>query len=114
MLRRTYRLQKEQDIKAVLRSGRTIRTARVRVHVLPTTRPQSRVACVVGARVSRSAVTRHRYQRWLRHIARSFIQSGRLRSSYDMVWYALPSLVQCLKYQELEQELMLELDRKKL
>lgn len=114
MLARSYRLQREKDIRTVVRSGQAVHTPHVRLHFLRTARPHSRIACVVGTRVSRSAVVRHRVQRQLRAMAHRLQKMGVLRHTYDMVWYALPGLLTAQSAHEVEQALQLALAREQL
>ncbi len=73
----------------VVRRGRRLRTPYLVMYVLRSTAGSSRVACVVGKKVHRTAVVRHRIQRQMREIAQQTIPS--LSRSHDMVWVALPS-----------------------
>jgi ribonuclease P protein component len=91
MLPRRRRLHRQEDIIRVVRTGQKIITPYVIIHYLPADKA-SRIACVVGKKVSLSAVARHRYQRWLREIVKAAIPSSDSRA-YDMVWVGRPTLV---------------------
>ncbi|MBI3256097.1 MAG: ribonuclease P protein component [Candidatus Andersenbacteria bacterium] len=76
MLSGKHRLRKSADILAVLRTGRKFRLKGLKVCIKPSPQqPVSRAACVVGKTVSPLSVRRHRYQRWLRVLAREIITS---------------------------------------
>lgn len=95
MLPRRSRLHRQDDIIRVVRTGQKIITPYVIIHYLPAS-AGSRIACVVGKKVSPSAVARHRYQRWLREIVKS-ITPSLPNKAYDMVWVGRPSLAQADK-----------------
>lgn len=106
MLGASGRLRSSKEIKEVVRYGRRIQTPFVRIHYLPKPgQAASRVACVVGIRVHRSAVSRHRYQRWLRHYARDLLASYSGVIAYDIVLVGLPALAQVTRSQELRSSL---------
>ena len=58
----------------------------LRICVLSNKRGFTRVALVVGKRVSAKAVVRHKLQRWLREVAREKIAGDLANQSLDMVW----------------------------
>lgn len=60
------------------------------MHPSPTA--HTRIACVVGKSVHRSAVRRHKYQRWLREVARQTLATQSPNTAYDMVWIARPGM----------------------
>lgn len=70
----------------------------------PSPTPFTRVACVVGTSVHRSAVRRHRYQRWLRELSRNLLRERPLPVPYDMVWVAQPSIIQADSLAKLYQD----------
>jgi len=93
MLGASQRLRSSREIREVVHYGRRIQTPFVRVHFLrKPNQLSSRVACVVGTRVHRSAVVRHRYQRWLRQYAREFLAQQQGAVSYDIVFVAVPAM----------------------
>src|SRR5688572_22832936 len=94
MQRRHSRLRQSQEITAILRRGRRLTTPWVRIYWRPGQQNNSRLACIVGTRVSRSAVARHRYQRWLREIAQA-AAARHFPIPSDMVWVATPQIVHC-------------------
>jgi ribonuclease P protein component len=97
------RLRRSDDIVTVVRQGYVVQTPYVRVFALPKLTTPSRVACVVGRKVSPQAVIRHRYQRWLRTYARTLLAS--LRAGADIVLVGLPALTSVTSLAELEQSL---------
>jgi ribonuclease P protein component len=92
MLPRSARLRRSREIQRVVHEGRVFVTTYLKVYRAPSLAPDTRVACVVGKTVHRSAVARHRYQRWLRALARELLSETVLASPYDMVWVARPSI----------------------
>lgn len=93
------RLRRNDDVLAVLRRGKRYRTPHALIHVLPS--DEMRVTCVVGKKVSPSAVTRHRIQRQLREIAREVLPS--IPHTYDVVILAIPPILRVESYEELRQ-----------
>lgn len=91
MLSQKHRLRRNADILAVLRTGKQVRLKGLKVFLkqVPPAQP-SRVACVVGKSVSSLATQRHRYQRWLRVLAREYV-TGR-PNGVDVVLVALPEI----------------------
>jgi ribonuclease P protein component len=87
----TQRLRQSAAIERVVKTGALMRTPYVLLYRSPAPgQPTSRVACIVSKRVSKSAVVRHRYQRWLRQYARHVVaQKGPV---FDIVLVARPSL----------------------
>jgi ribonuclease P protein component len=100
MLPRPLRLTRQEDILRVLRTGRVVKNPYLRLHfqVLPE-QPFPRFACVVGKKVHRHAVKRHRYQRWLRHLVR---QHAPTSFTGDAILIGLPPLATVKTYQGLE------------
>ncbi len=92
VLSRSSRLTREQDIVSVIRRGRHIRAVGVDMYISPRTAAPTRIACVVGMRVHAQAVQRHRYQRWLRVLAREVTVPSPGGRWYDMVWVAQPAI----------------------
>lgn len=102
MLAKQARLRTNREISEVVRRGRRLTSPYVRLYAVR--RPAgkvSRVACVVGKRVSASAVVRHRYQRWLRVLARDWVQGRASGTAYDMVWVAQPAMANVKQLAEL-------------
>jgi ribonuclease P protein component len=94
MLPRNQRLTRQADIVAVLRGGKRYRSEAVQVYVKSS--QDSRLACVVGKKVSPLATVRHRYQRWLRVIGREIVAQS---PQADIVVVAQPAIK---KYQDLK------------
>lgn len=91
MVSRLHRLRKRADVLRTIRHGRRLKTPDVLFYIYRRGEGQApRVACIVGKKVSKSAVRRHTRQRWLREIARELVTTA--SPKYDMVLLALPSL----------------------
>ncbi|MEX1112262.1 MAG: ribonuclease P protein component [Candidatus Andersenbacteria bacterium] len=94
------RIRHTAEVLAVIRRGQKIRTPYLLLYLLPA--KQWRMACVVGKKVSKSAVVRHRIQRQLREIVRDVVV-GASGGPYDVVVVALPSAVKVDSHQILRQ-----------
>ncbi|MCH8134495.1 MAG: ribonuclease P protein component [Proteobacteria bacterium] len=104
MLPRLLRLRQNKDIRTTIQRGPRLYSSPVRIHYLIQPAQQHfRVATVVSKKVNSSSVRRHRYQRWLRQIARETISA--LPQSYDMVWVATPKMDQIKSLAELRHSL---------
>ncbi len=104
MLPRKNRLVHRKDIRAVLRQGKTVASPFTRIYCLGAGQTgRGRAALVVGRKVSPKATTRHKYQRWLREIARDVI--NRQGASCDMVWVALPAIAKLKNQNDLRKKL---------
>lgn len=82
---------KSRDILAAVRQGRKIRTPWVIIHAR--SHPGGglgSISCIVGKKVDRRAVARHRYQRWLRELVRA--ASLQFPPATDIVIVALPAI----------------------
>ena len=101
MLSPPNRLRKAADIQEVLKRGRKVRLGMASVSIC--NRPKdhtARAAIVVGKRVHKSAVVRHRVQRILRQVSRKIIKQEPY--GYDMVVIANPDSLQVTSAVELE------------
>jgi len=104
MLPRKHRLTGRHNILRTIRRGRSLSTAYVRIHLLVRAgQDTSRVAFIVSKKVHRSAVKRHTYQRWLRHISGALLPQ--LTQSYDMVWIAQPQIAKLKSSREISRHL---------
>lgn len=82
-----------------------MRTPWAMMYVLsPSPAKRVRVSCIVGKKVDRRAVARHRYQRWLREIFRHWSQ--RLPRPADVVIVALPPIKDMARLTELRDGLV--------
>jgi ribonuclease P protein component len=104
VLAQLHRLRRDSEIKGVVRSGRCFVTPHIRVCVLPSNGPV-RIACVCGKSVSALAVARHKYQRWLRSLAKEIIVELGADSGCDMVWVARPGIAGAKSIKEIQQDL---------
>lgn len=84
------RLTDDKDIKATIRKGRHLQVPPLHIYVVSGKTEKSRVACVVSKKTAKSAVTRHRYQRKMRHAARELME--KIDNPVDMVWIARPAM----------------------
>lgn len=84
MLSLKHRLAKTADIQQVIRLGKRVQTPFGTLYILiPALTIHTRIACVVGKRVDKSSVARHRIQRRLRAAASALPLTA--QNPYDMV-----------------------------
>lgn len=91
MIPRSHRLT-GSDVDEIVRFGKRFADGFNTVFARRSRSNNIRIACVVGKRVARSAVHRHRIQRWMREAAREYIYLDRWTLSLDMVWVAKPKM----------------------
>jgi len=105
MLPERHRLRRRQDVMAVLKRGRLVRGRYVNFYWLKC--PGSgalRLTTVVGKAVAKSAVDRHRFQRWIRQASQSTIQ--RMPNlPVDIVVVGRPSISNCADIKELASDI---------
>ncbi|MFH0776723.1 MAG: ribonuclease P protein component [Patescibacteria group bacterium] len=70
MLASQFRLRKKAEIDLVFRRGRSIGLSEFAFRFLPNSLPNSRVAVLVGTKLSKKAVGRNRIRRRLREVVR--------------------------------------------
>ncbi len=88
MLSPSHRLAKTADIQQVIRAGKRIQTPFATLYILsPALAAKTRITCIVGKRVDKSAVGRHRIQRRLRAAAAALPLTT--PNPYDMVIVAV-------------------------
>lgn len=97
-------MRSTKDISATVRLGRCFNTPYVRWCIKASKVDHSRVACVVGKKVSRRAVDRHRYQRWLREVSRLFLDVIN-KEPVDIVFIAKPGMAGVKTQKELHESL---------
>ena len=92
MLATRSRLSRQEDILAVLRGGRIYKTSVAKIYIKASEGGTTSRACViVGKTVSKKAVTRHRYQRQLRQVAKKIITKS--KGPVDVVIVATPAII---------------------
>lgn len=103
MFSRRNRLSRRSDVLRVIKNGKKIRLPHVLVYIQKgDTALPSRHTCIVGKKVAKSAVARHRFQRWLREAVRhEWVVNG-----YDIVWMGLPSLASISSKKDLDRVLI--------
>jgi ribonuclease P protein component len=111
MLPAKHRLTRRYHFKKVNRLGRTFYTGGLRLKLIPNNLEFSRLAVVVGTRVSKKATRRNRLRRQLREIIR--LQLGQIKSGYDLIFLTLPTSLN-YSYQKLRQEVLILLTQAKV
>lgn len=92
------------DIETILRRGRRLETLYTRLYLKPGDKPERlRLAVVVGKRVAKSAVVRHRLTRQLRSAALACLPKR--FTAYDMVLVAKPTAAAVHKQQDFLEDL---------
>ena len=95
MLPRSNRLTRSADIQQVLRQGTCLGSPQLRVCAQAQPAPvTSRIACVVGKKVSKSAVKRNRLKRQIREAVRLLLKEGRVSSGNMIVLMAKPDMLE--------------------
>jgi ribonuclease P protein component len=89
MLARLYRLTQDKDFKRVYAAGQSVNGRRLRLKIVDTDLPHSRVAIVVANAISKRAVERNRIKRLMREAARSLWP--RVAVGKDLVLSAQPA-----------------------
>lgn len=110
MLARINRLRVDRDLKQVFKCGWRLSTAFAAIYVLKRQASPVRVACICGKKVNSKAVARHKYQRWLRQLAREAIIEAGLENC-DMVWVAQPNIAKANNLNEVKQAVWLKLEK---
>lgn len=100
MLSSKHRLQKTADIQQVIRAGKRVQTPFATLYILiPAPTTHTRIACVAGKRVDKSAVGRHRIQRRLRAAAVALPLTP--LNPYDMVIVAVNTQARSMSIEEI-------------
>jgi len=111
MLAQKNRLRRSQDIRDVLKNGQRVTIPEVYIYFKKNDLEHGRIATIVGKKIHKQAVKRHRYQRWLRSLAADYVVSPAKTRSYDMVWVAQPRINNVRAQKDLEVPLKLKLQR---
>lgn len=99
MLPKEQRLKRDRDFDRIFKKGEKVFSHPFTIRFEKTTRPLSRVAVVVGGKVSKKAVVRNRIRRQVREGVRGVIGSFTHRA--DVVISTLPAISE-MTYQEME------------
>ena len=102
MLSQKNRITKNADISTIKTTGQKINVRHLIIYYKPNPSPDPRFAFVVGKHVHKTAVVRHRYQRWMRGAAKAI--APHLKQSFDMVWVARPSINQVVSQRQIFQD----------
>ncbi len=104
MVKQAHRLGRSQDIQRVLKTGRRQKTSHVSVYRTSSPAEVSRFTCIVGKKVSPSAVVRHKIQRWLREVGRELIRTA--ATPTDIVIVAYPSITDTKSLADLKKSVL--------
>ncbi|MFA6322179.1 MAG: ribonuclease P protein component [Candidatus Buchananbacteria bacterium] len=111
MLPAANRLNKEKDIKRVLRLGRSLFSPYFRLKYLQNNLKKTRVTVVVSTKFSKKAVERNRVKRQIREIFR--LNLAKISLGCDFVLSVAPAALGT-EYQKLEKEILFLLNKAKL
>ncbi|MFA6533894.1 MAG: ribonuclease P protein component [Patescibacteria group bacterium] len=104
MLSKPYRLQKDQEIKAVWQKGRNFYGRYLGLKFLPNKLTNNRFCFVISNKVSKKATARNRLKRQLRETVQ--LNLAKIKGNNDIVISARPAKeVLDQKYKDLESEL---------
>ena len=92
MLKRSLRLTKQKEIDNVFKSGKGSYNNYIGIKAVKNDRDHSRVAIIVGNKVSKKAVVRNKLKRRLSHIIKEYLPY--FSENYDMVAVVLPPATQ--------------------
>lgn len=106
MLAAKNRLRRAKDIREVLRQGARVSLDQLQVaSISRSPNHKARIAVVVGKRVHKNAVARHRIQRLVREAARDILTPHPV--GYDMVIVARPRIIEIKKVEDIRQSIQL-------
>lgn len=88
MLPKENRLKRDKDFQKVFKGGAGAYGSFCGAKFSPNGRKSSRIAVVVGTKVSKSAVVRNRIRRQIREVVR--LNLAKIRPGYDLVIIAKP------------------------
>ena len=111
MFKQVNRLKKEQDVKAVVKKGKSVFDPVCGVKFLANNSEHSRFVVVVGVRVHKSAVKRNRVKRQYREIVKAHLHE--IVPGMDVVLLTSKAALES-DYQEKEERLMRVLKKAKL
>ncbi|MBU1167807.1 ribonuclease P protein component [Patescibacteria group bacterium] len=103
MLPQENRLRQDRDFKRVHRQGRFAGFGFLSLKKVPNQLPDSRLAFLVGLKVSKKAVLRNQVKRRLREATRKHLRE--LKSGFDVVVFVRPEIAE-KSYQDIEECLM--------
>ena len=103
MLPQTHRLRKEKDIKALVKSGKSVRGVLCGIRYRKNDLKSSRFAVVVGVKVSKKAVERNRLRRQIRAVIHEQVKA--FAGGYDVA-ILIRSVALGKKAEELEKDVI--------
>ncbi len=103
MFAAAHRLASSQDIERVMKTGARVQTEHAVIYSAPSPSGTFRCACIVGKKVHKSAVIRHRIQRRLREACKESMVA--ISSAYDIVVIAKKQHIQLMDMQEIVHEI---------
>jgi ribonuclease P protein component len=104
MLKKEFRLRKKEEVDAVFRKGKVVSVDSLILKFIPNGLPHSRVAVLVGKKISNKAAQRNRIRRRLREIAR--MHSDKIPAGYDLLLIARSLKLREINFQEITQNFL--------
>lgn len=111
MLSIKNRLQKEKDIKNVLKNGKSSFSKHLGVKYIQNDLDSSRFAFIISLKISKKAVKRNRLKRQLREIIR--LDLKKIKKGIDIIILTRPGILD-LGYNDLKKELLSVFKKSKL
>ncbi|MBT3412618.1 MAG: ribonuclease P protein component [Candidatus Jacksonbacteria bacterium] len=108
MLKKQHRLHKEEDIKRVLRKGRSFKTPLFVVYSALNTEAESRATVIVSNKISKKAVVRNKIKRRLRDVLKE--NKSQFKKNIDVVVVAKNTVVEA-EYKDIKQTLSFALKK---
>lgn len=94
-----FRLRKKEEVNLVFKTGRSISAPEFAFRFLPNSLPETRIAVLVGVKLSKKAVDRNRIKRRLREVAR--LNLTKIPPGFDLLIIARNSKLLEIDFTEL-------------
>ncbi len=102
MLSKEFRIRKKEEVNLLFKTGRTVSSSEIALRFLPNNLNFTRIAVLVGVKLSKKAVVRNRIKRRLREVAR-------LNFSKIPIGFDLLIIARKIKLREMEFGTLIEL-----
>lgn len=104
MLKKQFRLRRKEEVQAVFKRGKFVSTPELVFRFLPNNLEFTRIAVLVGVKVSNKAVHRNCIRRRLREIARLHFE--KFPRGFDLLIIARDSKLREIEFAELTQKFL--------
>ena len=103
MLRREYKLKRDNDFKKVFKQGKYFQEDFIKLKILKNKLADNRFAFIVGLKVSKKATRRNKIKRQLEEIIR--LNLGKMEKGFDLVVLPEKEIIS-KSYSEIEKNLL--------